>query len=108
MSKVINEEEKQKNAGDDSSEEISDPELQQVLRDADLETDQQLQQTSMYHHYTMQRRDVIQLLQFEGHSVHSLYNLLINFIPNLKLPKHAELVSVFSPKPFLGCSYNEC
>jgi len=54
VSKVINEEEKQKNAGDDSSEEISDLELQQVIRDADLETDQQLQQTSMYHHYTMQ------------------------------------------------------
>lgn len=91
-----------------SSESEPDEELQTLLRDANmaLESDLTLQQTSMYH-FTMTQKDEVSVLWFQDSAVHRLYNLLLNFVPKLNLPPHSEPVTIFSPRPFLNCNYNE-
>ena len=60
------------------------------------------------YHFTLQKKDQINLLSSKGASVHRLYNLMLNFVDKLQLPKFADPVTVFSPYPFLNCTYNEC
>ena len=55
----------------------------------------------------MTQKDEVAVLTFKESAVHRLYNLLLNFVTNLNLPKHSEPVTIFSPKPFLNCNYNE-
>lgn len=71
------------------------------------ETEGDLQQTSMYH-FRLTQKDTVNLLTFTKSRVHQLYNLLVNFVSNLQLPKHAEPVCLFSGQPFLNCTYHEC
>ena len=47
-------------------------------------------------------------MTFSKARVHQLYNLLVNFVANLQLPKHAEPVCLLSGAPFLNCTYHEC
>lgn len=55
-----------------------------MLKDMNLqmESQAQLQSTSMYH-FTMQTKDTVNVLSFQQHAVHQLFNLLVNFIANL-------------------------
>lgn len=49
----------------------------------DLEQEKLLQQTSMFH-YTLRAREQTSVLHFENNAVHSLYNLLLNYVRGMR------------------------